>query len=257
MKKKINTQKLNAVIAIASHKRPEILQKKTLSLLKKHNIDMKKVFVFASPQSMDEYKPIAKKWGFNLAKGGKILEARNNIIQFFKNGQNIIEMDDDIEVTIKGKKNKSVDNLIKLFNESFFIIQDGGLFGFNANTNNFFAGGVDKIGFYSIINSTLGYVNDKRIKLTVPEKEDFERCIQYYKLGFPILKRTGYGIKTRYWKNKGGIQECYDFEKRKKVQKFSAEQIMKKYPWAARKHVRKNGLVDLRFKKDPLGHYKN
>ena len=253
---------MNFIIAIPSHKRPEMLQSTTLNLLKKHKISMKKVYIFVSPESYQDYIPIKNKWNFNLieADNSSILKTRNNIIDYFKEGQNIIEMDDDvedIEVTVKGKKNKPVENLKKLFNESFDIITSGGLFGFNANTNNFFASGIDKYGLYSIINSCLGYKNNKKIKLTVAEKEDFERCILFYELNLPILKRTGYGIKTNYWKNKGGIQGHYDFKKRIEVQKESAEQLLKKYPWATRKQVRKNGIVDLRFYKDPLKKYKD
>ena len=248
------------VIAIASHKRPQQLQTKTLALLKKHKFNMKDVYVFASPQSLKEYKPIAKKWGFTLAPGGKILQARKNIISYFPNGQKIVEMDDDIEdimTTKKGQTNKSVKNLKKLFEECFKLVSNKGLWGFNANTNNFFAQGVDKYGLYSLINSCLGYYNDKSIKLTLKEKEDFERCILFYKKGYPILKRTGYGIKTNYWTNKGGIQELYDFEKRKRVQKKAAENIMKKYPGVCFMKVRPNGLVDVRFKPrgDPLKIY--
>ena len=251
---------LNAVIAIASHERPKQLQEKTLSLLKRHGVKMDKVFVFASPESFITYSDIAKVWGFNLIESkASILDARNHIIEYFDEGAKIIEMDDDvedIEVTVKGQKNSSVKNLIMLFNETFEKLGKVGLGGFNANTNNYFAMGEDKFGLYSIINSCLGYVNDKRIKLTVAEKEDFERCIQFYKLELPILKRTGYGIKTKYWKNKGGIQDRYDFEKRKQVQRESAEQIMEKYPEFCFTKERKNGIVDIRFRRDPLKQYK-
>jgi hypothetical protein len=253
---------MNFIVAIASHKRPEILQSKTLNLLKKHKISMRKVYVFVSPESYEDYLPIKNKFKFNLVGGNNssILQTRNNIIDYFKEGQNILEIDDDveqIEITLKGLKNKPVTNLKELFNESFDMIASGGLFGYNANTNNFFAGNKDKFGLYSIINSCLGYRNDKRIKLTVPEKEDFQRVIQFYELDLPILKRTGYGIKTRYWKNPGGIQSHYDFKKRVEVQKQSAEQLLLLYPYAFRKQTRKNGIVDLRFKTDPLKKYKD
>ena len=118
---------LNSIIAIASHKRPEILQSKTLNLLKKHKISMKKVYIFVSPESYKDYIPIKNKWNFNLIGGDNstILKTRNNIIKYFNEGENIIEMDDDvedIEVTVKGKKNRSVKNLKGLFNESFDMI---------------------------------------------------------------------------------------------------------------------------------------
>ena len=251
---------LNAVIAIASHERPHILQSKTLKLLKRHKVPMQQVHVFVSPQSYDTYVPIKHEWKFNLIGGenASILKTRNNIIKYFDEGVNIIEMDDDVDdlqVTVKGQKNQSVRNLKALFNRSFQMISSGGLFGFNSTTNSFFAGGRDKVGLYSIINSCLGYKNDKRIKLTVPEKEDFERCILFYKFGLPILKRTKYGIKTNYWKNKGGIQDHYNFEKRIKVQKKSAQMLLRKYHWAVRTQLRQNGIVDIRFFKDPLRKY--
>lgn len=250
------------IIAIASHKRPEQLQNKTLSLLKKHKFNMKDVYIFSSTESMKIYKPIAKKWGFNLIKSkNNILDTRNHMIQSFPNGTRIVELDDDVEdilTTKKGEVSKSVKNLKKLFNDSFKLVGKNGLWGFNANTNTFFAKGVDKFGLYSIINSCLGYINDKSIKLTVSEKEDFERGILFYQKAYPILKRTGYGIKTNYWKNKGGIQDRYGFEKRKQVQKQSADNIMTKYPGVCFRKVRENGIVDIRFKPrgDPLKIYK-
>lgn len=251
-----NARKLDAVVAIPSHQRPEQLQRKTLSLLKRHRFDMGGVYIFSSPSSYNEYKNIAKSWGVNLIKSkGTILGTRNHIIRHFPENAKIIEMDDDvedIEVTIKGKPNKSVRNLTRLFNESFELINGNGLWGFNANTNNYFATGTDKYGLYSIVNSCLGYYNNKKVKLTVQEKEDFERCIQFYKFKLPILKRTGYGIKTNYWKNKGGIQDKYDFNERVKVQRESAEEIMEKHPGICSKRVRANGIVDIRFKRDPM-----
>jgi GR25 family glycosyltransferase involved in LPS biosynthesis len=241
------------IIAIPSHQRLEQLEKKTLSLLTRHKIDMKKVYVFSSSSSIEEYKNLADKYGFTLVDSkDTILDTRNHIIEYFAENTKIIEMDDDIEDiqnTIKGVKNTPVVDLNQIFNNSFEKLNGQGLWGFNANTNNYFACGIDKFGLYSIINSCLGYYNDKRIKLTVSEKEDFERCIQFYKLEIPILKQTQFGIKTRYWKNKGGIQAKYGFEQRVQVQRQSADDIMKKYPVFCYKQTRSNGIVDIRFKK--------
>lgn len=243
-------------IAIASHKRPEQIQKKTLNLLKNHKFNMKDVYVFVSTSSLDEYTPISKEWGFNLVLSkNTILDTRNHIIQYFNEGEKIVEMDDDvedIETTMKGKKNSSVKNIKKLFEDSYDLIESRGkrgLWGFNANTNNFYADGNDKFGLYSIINSCCGYINDKSIKLTVSEKEDFERCAIMFKKKYPILKRCGFGIKTNYWKNKGGIQSHYDFDRRKEVQSESAIALMTKYPEYCYTRTRPNGIVDIRFKR--------
>ena len=240
-------------IAIASHQRPKQLQEKTLALLKKHKFNFSNVYIFVSPSSYDEYLPISNKWNFNLIKSkNSILDTRNHIIQYFNENDKIVEMDDDVEDiqhTLKGTPNKSVSNLKKLFEDSFRKIGNKGLWGFNANINNFYADGKDKFGLYSIINSCCGYVNCKSIKLTVSEKEDFERCILMFRMGYPILKRCGYGIKTKYWYNKGGIQGHYDFNKRTQVQSESAMQLMKKYPECCFTKKRDNGIVDIRFRR--------
>ena len=44
-----------------------------------------------------------------------------------------------------------------------------------------------------------GYINDKSIKLTVSEKEDFEDVLLCLRK-VSYLKRCGFGIKTNYWK---------------------------------------------------------
>lgn len=242
-------------IAIASHNRTKQLQEKTLALLIEHNFDMAKVYVFVAPSSFDDYVPVSMGYGFKLVKvpGEEcILTSRNYIIQYFDEDDHIVEMDDDIEdimTTLKGVRNESVGDLKQLFEESFDLLEGSGLWGFNANTNNFFADGKDKFGLYSIINSCCGYINSKIIRLTVSEKEDFERCLLFMKLDHPILKRCGYGIKTKYWINKGGIKDRYDYKTRMKVQADSAATLMKKYPSYCYTHTRKSGLVDIRFRR--------
>jgi hypothetical protein len=246
-------------IVIPSHARPKQLQTKTLALLKRHNIDMSIVFVFVSPESYDEYKPIAKIYEFRLIPSkDTILDTRNHIIEFFAEDELIIEMDDDVEdiIDFSIDKGEPVENLMELFKESFKLIEnmEGGLFGFNANCNQFYINDfIDKWGLYSIINSCLGYINKKKILLSVPEKEDFERCLCFYKWGLPIVKRCRYGIKTKYWTNKGGIQDRYDKDKRTEIQNISASMILNNHSDCCYGRKRKNGIVDIRFRSnDPL-----
>ena len=247
---------MNFVIAIISHEREKLFESKTLSFLKKHGICFEQVYVFVSDLSYLSYLPLSEKYGFNLLNShnnllkfnnNSILNARNNIINYFEDGANILEMDDDVDDIIDFSTDKGVENFIDLVNESFAKLDGFGLFGFSSQANKFFSNGIDKWGLYSIINSCLGYVNDKRIKLTVFEKEDMERCIQFYKLDLPILKRGNYGIKTRYWKNPGGIAARYSWEKRLTVQRESSLWLKKIYPEYCRIQVRKNGIYDLRF----------
>lgn len=233
-----------------------MIQKKTLNFLSKHLCDFSNVYIFVSKSSFNEYKILLEKYNnINLILSkDSILEARNHIIQYFEEGTAIVEMDDDveeIEILNKNANNVCIDNFIETIHDSFDLVDYEGLFGFNANNNYFFSSCENQFGLYSIINSCCGYINDKSIILTCREKEDFERTILFYKKGKKILKRGGYGIKTKYWKNKGGIQDHYDFEKRKVVQKESAIRLLELYPNYCYKVERKNGIVDIRFKRNP------
>jgi len=249
---------MNFNIAIISHDRLELFEKRTLNFLEKHGICFEKVSIFVSDLSYISYLPLSKKYGFNLLNSdnnllkynnNSVLNARNNIIQYYEKGALVLEMDDDVEDIIDFNTNKPVENFVKLINDSFEKIKDGGLFGFSSQANRFFSSGKDQWGLYTIINSCLGYINDKRIRLTVEEKEDYERVLEFYILSLPILKRGGYGIKTRYWKNKGGIQSRYSFEKRLNVQRDSCMALNTLFPELTRIQVRKNGLFDLRFRR--------
>jgi len=240
-------------IAIASHRRLSMIRKKTLSYLKKHNIIPTWVYIFVSPESFLEYKIALSPLGYNIIESkNNILDTRNHIIDFFDEGQPIVEIDDDlvnIQTTLKGEKNEPIRDLDYLIRSSYDKLGQSGIWGLNSNINSFYADGKDKYGLYSIVNSFLGYYNDKRIKMEVREKEDFDRVGQAYILGLPLLKRCGFGINTRYWKNPGGIQDRYNFDHRVKVQAESASMLLKKFPDLCYARTRKNGIIDIRFRR--------
>jgi hypothetical protein len=240
-------------IVIPSHKRYQMIQDKTLKLLNKHNFSKSDIYIFVSPLSLKEYEPL-KEQGYNLVESkNTILDTRNHIINYFDEGEMIVEMDDDVEDiynTIKGQKETPVEDLKDLFLSNFKMLGSDGLWGINASHNSFFGSGKDQWGCRTIINSCLGYYNNKNIKLTVTEKEDYERVLQFDNLHLPILKRGAYGTKTKYWKNKGGIQDYCSFEERVKRQYDSAVKLLENYGTDRCYMVmRKNGLADIRFKR--------
>ena len=236
-------------IAIPSHNRVNILKAKTYKLLLERGFDENDIFIFTD--NFDEYKDEFK--NVILSKDS-ITEKRNHIIEYFDEGEQIVEMDDDIDdiqTTKSGEDNKSVMNLKEFYEENFKMLFAGGMWGINSTHNNFFATGEDKYGLQlvSICATLCGYINDKRIKMTLKEKEDFERVLLYYQMKKPILKRCGYGIKTNYWSGKGGIASDYDFEERINIQKESADYLLEKYPEYVYQKERKNGIVDIKFRR--------
>ena len=237
---------MNFCIVIPTHKRDAMIRKKTLSLLNRHNIPHNKIYILPSDTTYFENKENENYNVLNLP-AKDILESRNSIIDYFPQNQQIVEMDDDIDDIIN-KDKSPVKDLMNLINYCFNT-SGGNLWGFNSNDNMFYSDGKLKIGLYSIINSVCGYENDKDIKLNYREKEDFDRVIQHFMKNKPVYKFTKWGIKTKYWTNKGGLQDLYNESIRNNIQKQMADRLCNEYPLLVYKLERKNGKTDIRFKR--------
>tara|TARA_R110001592_G_scaffold2489_5_gene14642 strand:+ start:113 stop:877 length:765 start_codon:yes stop_codon:yes gene_type:complete len=231
-------------IAIPSHNRYEIIQTHTLPLLQKYNFDFVDVFVFVSKSQLSKYLEIQKRWGFNLVEGKEgILNQRNYIIEYFEEGEQIIEIDDDVIDIIDLSTMKPIDDL-KIFIGSMFE-KTNGLWGINGAVN-IRSFRKSAFGSYFICNAFCGYTNDKSIKLSLQEKEDYERCAIYLDKNKQIYKNRQFAIKTKYWKNAGGID--YDFETRKKVNNECANILQDRYPHYFYLKEQKNGIVNPAFR---------
>jgi len=231
-------------IAIPSHNRYKIIQTHTLPLLQKYNFDFVNVFVFVSKSQLSKYLEIQKIWGFNLVEGKEgILNQRNYIIEYFEEGEQIVEIDDDVIDIIDLSTMKLIDDL-KLLIGSMFE-KTNGLWGINGAVN-IRSFRKSAFGSYFICNAFCGYTNDKSIKLSLQEKEDYERCAIYLDKNKQIYKNRQFAIKTKYWKNAGGID--YDFETRKKVNNECANILQAKYPHYFYLNEQKNGIVNPVFR---------
>ena len=255
---------MEVMIAIPSHERISgkvNIKNATLKILQAHNFPMSQVHVFVAESQHDQYIHLEKDYGLTVVIGGDgILAQRNAIIQYFPEGARIVEMDDDIE-DIKNlgvDPAVSVECLVSLFAQSFEKLNKYGgvgLWGLNSTLNRWMTKPedlTDKIGLYQIVNSVLGYINDKRVKLTTPVMEDFERVCIFHELHLPIVKQNQFGIKTKYWFNEGGIQATMDFEERKRLQTECAQLLATKYPHLCspkkEKSKQKEGMVGIKFK---------
>ena len=104
------------VIAIPSYKRADTLNKKTLNLLKKTDIQHKeKVYIFVADE--DEYEIYKAKINpadyHSLIIGRHTLKAqRNFILEYFPLGTKIMNLDDDLYDLQSGFKNKETKEII-------------------------------------------------------------------------------------------------------------------------------------------------
>ena len=239
-------------IVVPSYNRLSKLQARTLDFLFRHNIEHSKIYIFAHPLSFDEYKEFfdSKYPNINVieSKGG-IKNSRNYITEYFDEGTNIVSIDDDVDELIDLNTNQPIQNLDGFIKESFNMCANG-IFGVCALNNKFYSNMKDKFGLQSIVATFCGFVNYKSIVLTLDLMEDYEKVIKYYQSNKTVLKRSWVGIKTKYWTNKGGIQTELDCLKRIQLQNFCANELKSRYPDYVFHRKRKNGLIDIRFKRN-------
>ena len=258
-------------IAIPSYKRVNILQKKTLNLLKKYNIKPKKIYIFvANEEEYKNYKEELKKDKLNnkykiiIGKVG-IKNIRNFMAKYFKENEKIFYIDDDISYIYevynninsddrKYNKLKELDNLDLLIKNNFKIckkknISNWGIYPvenpyfmkLENNLDNHISTNLRYImgGFTGVIN------NHKSEIRTVDDKEDYERSIKYYLKDNGILRFNNICCRTSCYKEPGGMQILRTKEKIHK----SALKLVNKYPkLCSLNTTKKSGITEIRLR---------
>lgn len=238
-------------IVIPSYNRLETIQSKTLNFLFRHKVDETRIYIFVHPDCYDDYKNVLELYlpNINIIKSKPgIKNSRNFITSYFDTGTKIVSIDDDVSDIIDLKLKKPIENLHEFIEESFTLCPKG-IWGLWATLNDYYSNHQDRYTLQTIVGTFCGYTNYKKIKLTLPVMEDYERVILFYLENRTILKRKRYAIKTVYWKEPGGIQTHYTFTERMKIQNEAADELLSRYPYLCFQQTRKSGLKDIRFKK--------
>lgn len=281
--KKINLQLKDVydyIIVIPTYKRYELLNTHTLSTLERHKININKIFIFVanSNEEKNYKKTLDSKYHKNIIVGKKGLKNQRNFINsYFPEMQCIVEIDDDVEEIFELNhpikedyfqwidlepnqlKNKEfrkkqflipIINLNKLIHNSFkkCIIQGIYLWGVYPTPNPYFMSfsSTNKLNF--IVGPLFGFINrhDKALKLTMNEKENSERTLQYYSLDGAVLRYNNITIKTKFYNNPGGMQA--EGKDRKEEAKKSVIKLHKKYPTLTKIYIRKStGMPEIKL----------
>lgn len=217
-------------IAIPSYDRAETLLKKTLNTLK--DIPSNRIYIFVANESQYKvYKELIKGYKIIIGKLG-ITNQRKFIKNYFKEGQCVVSMDDDVEEVNKlnGDKLNKIHNLDLFFSEAFQRIKREKLFiwGIYPVRNPFFMKNTVTTQLKFIIGTLYGFIvrHDKDLEPICKEKEDYELSILYYLKDGGVLRYNNITIKTKF-KAKGGLGLI---ENRYKANKEAALYLSKKYP---------------------------
>lgn len=235
-------------IAIPSKARPDII---TLDLLKSNEI-----YIFVEPQDLNDYKKYKGrvKKIVNIEKNDQgIVYVRNFILDYFKQGDEVMMLDDDIQgfYRMAGKEvvKIGIEDTMKLFEQSFKICQNGGskLWGLYPIANAFYMSCKNPINVKGFIIATACgiVVSDLRFEEEAGLKEDYDFTMQHIKKFGKVLRWNCYAVKAKHYKNKGGLTEIRTKEKEKKV----CDYLKKKYPGAIVDNPRRENEVLIRINK--------
>jgi hypothetical protein len=231
-----NNKNNNYIIAIPSYKRPDIIQTHTLAILNKHNIKSSHITIFvANQEESDIYKKdIPPSLYNNIVIGVLGLKNQRNFIsEYYPEGAHIVEMDDDIKTIMQlvvkkqsissrsgsgssrtSKKTtntvKPIEDLDAFIRRAFEMCVESNIFlwGVYPLINPHFMTYKVTTDLRFIVGPMWGMINRHRqdLKLTVDEKENSERTLQFWVADGVVLRFNNVGIETKYYKNQGGMQ---------------------------------------------------
>lgn len=249
------------VVCIPSYKRATVCNEKTLSTLKKHKIDVSRIYVYvANQEEFDTYKQTLDKAMYHKLIVGKkgLVPQRQFIMEQWPAGKHIVFLDDDvasIDLTMSARfKGHDLDYFIKqAFKEC--VTNHSFIWGVYAVFNPFFRKTRPEIttslnyivgAFYGIINRP----SLKTIQLTLTksngQKEDVERTIKYFIEDGIVLRFDRIGFVTKYYGKEGGLGR---FEDRLKPMKEACERLESKYGDYGHIKIRKNNMCEFVLKK--------
>ena len=220
--------------AIPSYNRVEILTSHTLAMLEHYKIDKKQIYIFVVEEEYQQYKEALPDYN-NIIVGVKgLANQRNFITNYFKEGQYIVNLDDDLKKinSLAGQELKQLDNFIQLINKAFklCIKHNTYIWGISQTNNAYFMRDSITFNFSFLVGHLWGCINrhSSDLEITMDIKEDYERCIKYWLKDKTIIKFNYVSADTTIYTTRGGLQ--IDYPNRTDASTTSCEQLVLLYP---------------------------
>jgi len=272
------------IIVIPSFNRPELIQVKTLALLHRHNIAPQKITIFvANQEQYNLYKQKLPSFLYGSIVIGVIglKNQRNFIMDYYPEGTQIVQMDDDLDKIVElviSRKSKQqsmksiskkvvsrrsstsktvrpISNLDEFIRNAFNICKEKKIYlwGVYPLSNARFMSPTMTTDLRFIVGPMWGIINRHRqdLKLTIDEKENAERTLQHWVIDHAVLRFNNIGIETKYYKNKGGMQN--EGKNRKAEALKSVYYLHQKYPQLTKIYLgKKSGVPEIKMLKRAL-----
>jgi len=184
-----------------------------------------------------------------------ISNQRRFIVEYFKEGQKVVSLDDDVEKILKKVKEsdtklQQIRNVDAFFKEAFDRAQKEGCFiwGVYPTANPFFMRGGVTTKLKFIIGGLYGFIvrHDKDLIVSneSAQKEDVHLSILMYIKDGKVLRYNNIGFKTKFHAE-GGLGVTKD---RIKQNKRAAMYLQKTYPQFVSVWTRPNGMYEVRLR---------
>lgn len=248
---------------IPSYKRLDIIESHTLKLLDDYNIPKNQIYIFVVAEELDAYKSkLAEYKNIILGEVG-LANQRNFITNYFKEGDKLVNLDDDLKSFTQIKDNITQDSqsrtqhyiTSRLTDEKDF--KDFILKAFNTCTKyNAYLWGIHQTHNYPWMRDSItfdlsfiaghfwGCINRHHdsLKITIDIKEDYERTIKYWLLDRIVVKLNYIASYNNTYNNPGGCNATGD---RVEQSRISTNYLINTYPEyiTARKHSITQSIV--------------
>lgn len=235
-------------IAIPTYQRPHKLIATTLKLLEEVPNEIIKIYV-----ENEEQKSIYKEYlesDYEIIITNTIgIGPKRNWIKHHSKAKYLLQIDDDI-YAIKDWNGISLsgERVYELIKEGFKECEEAGLhlWGICCFANSFFMKNTITTNLKFICGGFHGTITDKLIDCPINTFEDYWNTCAYFNSDGGVLRKNGYGLKTKTFTEKGGLQSMYSSTDRVLEQTQNASIIKKEFGRMVSIIKKKRG-VDLRL----------
>lgn len=254
------------VVVIPTYNRQDVVFKKTISTLLNGGVSSSHIYLFVANKEQERlYIDAVPKDSYNKIVVGKkgIANQRKFIANYFKEGQYVISMDDDVEEfqmlkstrrAITQKKRKLTNdklvkmaNVHKFFMDAYKIMKKENLYiwGVYPVKNVLFMYPRYTTDLRFIIGVTFGFIvrHDRKLEPSIQSetKEDYEQTILYYKKDGGVLRFNNIVPKTKF--NSPGGLGTDRYERNLKA----AEYLAKTYSDIVKRNDRSDGTPEIKL----------
>jgi hypothetical protein len=242
---------MSIVWACCSSKRSDTIGQKTIRTLERGGFKGT-LFVVVPHEEVATYTTALSACPISIVIQGSTkgqVNQRLHLRSQWPPGQEIVFFDDDVtavKIWVEGRLKHCL-HIHELVDACFqwTACHDALLWGVYPICNPLFMKPRTAIGNAYVVGAFYGCINDPRLEEfpEMNEMEDYARQLGEQAAGRPPIRFNWIGIETRYYKNKGGLQQT-----RTPTGRIADIQYLEgKYPTLVKSSKKRNGVIDLKF----------